>query len=209
MDILGAMSRRAQNPDRKRSRRKISAGRRAEGEQLYRLSDRAIRWWTIGTFIGMAVMIAAGILVAVSGSGIEDYETQDAVTNAGVWIAVGGGFFVPILVAAMVGGIALNKYGWIAGLLLGLGVFGWVMGSVISDGRLLWGGIAAVVVGGILYFVFGFIRDVPMWLQAPTVGSPRVYLNRPKDAPRGGEDEDEADASPPGTTTPGREPRVE
>ena len=39
-----------------------------------------------------------------------------------------------------------------------------------------WGGIAAMVVAGVGFWIVGRIAKVPMWIQGPEFGSARAYV---------------------------------
>jgi hypothetical protein len=105
----------------------------------------------------------------------------------------------PLLAGAVLGGNAIRRgEGWI-----GLGFFlGFVGVSVDPALGPLWfgpvAGIAIVVAGvlllllsGIGFWIIGWKVKVPMWLQLPTFGSPRLYVRgRPDDFDGGDENRD-------------------
>ena len=170
----------------------VSPGRRRPGEQVYRLSDDTIRIWTRVLSISIPVLVLAGFIVMFVGNHIADSNPGMDVEESPLWILGGcimvSGAVVPLLIGAALGGEALHKNGWIVGVLLAGGVIATSIGDVFDVGGLKWGGLAAMCVGGIGFFVLGFIRRVPMWIGG-VFGMPR---------------QDVSDGRLPGESEPGR-----
>ncbi|MGO3834005.1 MAG: hypothetical protein ACTJGT_08560 [Microbacteriaceae bacterium] len=142
--------------------------------EAYRLSNRAISTITITLVVMMFVLLAVSLLVLWLG----DLSGSHTAELWGVLILVTA-FGLPVFAGAIFGGLALSHWGWIAGLLFGSG---WVLivflisndsFRLIYDGRSLgpipfsedvWRfvAVAGMVVGGALYFVFGFLSFVPI-----------------------------------------------
>ena len=152
----------------------------------YRMSDRSIRRWTIGCFVGMGVMLAIGIGIGIVSSNLADYDLQDTLIQVGIWTAVGGGLLVPILIAAMVGGLTLARFGWLPGLMLGVGLMLVIVGQFVVGPAMWWVGVASLAVSVALILWMGIRLDGdPTQCTGPaagTSGSPRLDLNRRNDA---------------------------
>jgi hypothetical protein len=104
------------------------------------------------------------------------------------------GFVLPLLVAAILGGEALKPgagfigFGLILGLLLVATTIAEATRAFYGSWAVaaFWIGIVLLVGCGIGFWLVGFAAKVPMWLQLPFIGSPRVYTQgeseRPGDA---------------------------
>ena len=162
---------------------KKNADGRYEGTN-YRYSDKFIKkmtaWLIALIFIGP--IIGAGLAIAgdsIFGAG----DSPDWYTIICISF-VASGIALPLLISGWLGGAALNKYAGPVGLVFVLGI-----GAVSAKNYLpnpdawFWGGIAAIVVTGLLFFYIGFQAKVPMWLQLPILNSPRVYISKNKKRP--------------------------
>ena len=167
----------------------VSPGRRRPGEQYYRLSNRAIKRGTILLFVAMAMILLAGIAIGVAGGSAEDYDTQDRLQNVAV-ATCAAAFLLPVVAAAVLGGLALHRYGWIVGLLFGAGFAVLVYGSTQDRSAMSrWGG-GMLVVSVLGFFAIGYIRRVPMWIGG-VFGLSRITVSdgelaeESQDRPRG------------------------
>jgi hypothetical protein len=170
----------AEDSGRRQGGAHVSPGRRRPGEQVYRLSDDAIRIWTRVLCISIPVLVITGFIVMFVGNHIADSNPGMDVEESPLWILGGcimiSGAVGPLLIGAALGGEALHKNGWIVGLLLAGGVIATSTGAVRDVGWLRWGGLVAMLVGGIGFFVLGFIRRVPMWIGG-VFGTPRTGVS--------------------------------
>jgi hypothetical protein len=180
----------------------------------YRYTDRFIRTWTIVLVGVLIVFPVVGIILLAS----SDSPDPQPVGLALLIVGVAG----PILTGAVLGGNAIARGGGWVGLAFTLGFAGLVAGMVGSGSDpALWTPIA--IAGGVVlalscvgFFVIGYRSGVPMWLQAPFFGSPRLVLTRgagtPRDgsAPHGRHSSDDEQAGSPTTSaseTDGDHPR--
>jgi hypothetical protein len=166
---------------------------RAGSGNRYRFSDRFI---AIGTWVLIGILVVclgAGLLLGFIGDGVGG-DAGEILSGVAVCLIIGG-FAVPLLAAAVLGGEAIKRGGGIIGffLIVGLGcaVAGGAGGVAEELGPvwrpiLLWGGIGLMVVACAGFWIIGYLAKVPMWIQAPVLGSPRLWVRRP------GADEPEA-----------------
>jgi hypothetical protein len=144
----------------------------------YRMSRRRITTWT-GALIASVVLlvVVAVVLAAIGGDSAESW----------VAIVLFVAFGVPVAAAAVLGGLAIASWGWVAGTVFGVGWLtllvvvvnngfhllfdGQAVGPVIYD-EAIWQvvGVAGLVVGGVLFFVAGWGSGVPMWIGGPAGG---------------------------------------
>ena len=162
--------------------------RRPDG--TFRFSDRFIKMATTVLVSFMLVSVIAGFIVGALSDTV-DRDAQDAlVTAAGALII--GGIMLPLLLSAVLGGEAIRAGGGVVGFFLILGLLAAVAGGTELGQEMLgrawtpwayWGGIAlmALATGG--FWIMGWIARVPMWLQAPVLGSPRVVVRGSSDNP--------------------------
>ena len=148
----------------------------------YRLSDAFIKLWTrilvtilcVGIGAGMAVMI---YLLVVYG----DVATEDLPSWAvpSLVILFGAGFGIPLILGAILGGIAINKYAWIPLLFVVGGLLAIGVSAVDGYEFLAPYAIASMVLGGISVFIIalGFTK-VPVWVQLPILKSPRASVRK-------------------------------
>ena len=148
--------------------------------QVYRLSDTFIRRWT---WILMTVLVAG-----IGGGFLLMGYTALVYGNVGadelpVWIYPATltlfaiGFGVPLILGAILGGLAIHRYAWIPLLLVIGGVFASGFSSVQHYEFLATYGLTAIALGVVSVFVIAIgFTNVPIWLQFPIVGSPRLYL---------------------------------
>lgn len=144
----------------------------------YRMSRRRITTWT-GALIASVVLlvVVAIVLAAIGGDSAESW----------VAIVLFVAFGVPVAAAAVLGGLAIASWGWVAGTVFGVGWLtllvvvvnngfhllfdGQAVGPVSYDAA-IWqaSGVGGLVVGGVLFFVAGWQGDVPMWIGGPAGG---------------------------------------
>lgn len=176
------------------------AGRSDEDEQRpspYRVGWDAIRklrkrslkllWWTA---IPGLILSGIGLALIDVADGAEPVSSISAVLLIVGVMGFLGGPAVALYYSAIAGGQAIWKGGgWIGGALItGLlaCAVGWVLwgmrGTHVLSMTLLWGGITLMVLSTIGFWIIGWIAKVPMWVQAPIVGSPRVYVRGQGDA---------------------------
>jgi hypothetical protein len=148
----------------------------------YRFSNRFISVVTALILLVMGVTVVGGFVLGTFSDSIEGMEPEDVVDLSGVIIVAG--FLVPLLIAAILGGEAIRRGGGLVGfgLILGVGLFTALptldMFEFLGAWRipLIWIGAGLIVVSGVGFWLLGRAAGVPMWLQAPVVGSPRVYV---------------------------------
>jgi len=142
----------------------------------FRYSPRFIRGWTIALIAILIVFPVVGIALLAS----SDSPDPQPVGLALVIVGVAG----PILVSAILGGNAIRRGGGWVGLVFTLGFAGVVAGPFMTDAAVPFG-VAVTIIGTVMlvagvagFFVIGSKAGVPMWIQAPMLGSPRLYLSR-------------------------------
>ena len=114
----------------------------------------------------------------------------EAMSNGAVFLIVGG-FVLPLLIAAILGGEAIAPGAGLLGfgLIAGLALFALMQAEYFRDlvgpwaPGALWGGLALMIMSGIGFWLVGRAAKVPMWLQAPVPGSPRVYVQGESEHP--------------------------
>lgn len=146
-------------------RRRVSPGRRRPGEQVYRLTDRTIKVWTRVVSLSMPILVVIGGVVALISGLIAD--ANDVESNPGLIVGVvivASGVVFPLLIAAALGGESLHRGGSVVGILLAAGLLGTGVSTVVDFPWVMPWSIAAMIGGGIGFFVLGFIRRVPMWI---------------------------------------------
>ena len=162
--------------------------RRPDG--TFRFSDRFIKLATIVLVTIMVVSVSAGFIMGTLSDAAVGRAQDDLITAAGALII--GGFMLPLLLAAVLGGEAIRAGGGFIGFFLILGMMAAVAGGTELGQEMLgrawtpwavWGGVAmmAFATGG--FWIIGWIARVPMWLQAPGLGSPRVVVRGSSDNP--------------------------
>ena len=170
-------------------KRRVSPGRRRPGEQVYRFTDRTIKVWTTVLSLSIPILLVIGGLVTYISSVIADANDTESNPGiiAGVIIRVSG-VVLPLLAAAALGGESLHRGGSVVGILLAAGLLGTGVGAVVEIPWVTPWSIAAMIAGGIGFFVLGFIRRVPMWIGI---------------GPSGPHTEEISDGILPGETAPG------
>jgi hypothetical protein len=149
----------------------------------FRFSERFINTTTTVLIVVMCVMLAGGFILGFVGDNF-DGELRVVLGNVAV-ASILGGIVLPLLIAAVLGGEAIRAGGGALGFFLIAGLFATVAGSNELGQEMLgpvwtpwalWGGAALMVLAGAGFWIIGWIAKVPMWIQAPFVGSPRVYV---------------------------------
>jgi len=156
------------------------AGDRPKGR--YRFSDRFIKRATAVLLIAMGVIVVAGFVLGFVSDEVSG-EAGEQLANAAIVVVVAG-FVLPLLVAAVLGGEAIKAGAGVIGFGLILGLV--LVATTIAEAtRAFYGSWAllAFIVGLVLlvgcavgFWVVGFAARVPMWIQAPFIGSPRAYV---------------------------------
>ncbi len=135
----------------------------------------------------LVVFLLSGVVVGLVGG--EPAPRANIIWSASLLTAAYG---IPLLVGSILGGLAIAKWGWIPGLFFGIGSVGvvsWVVNDnfhLVRDGWQLgpfvylgevWLAVSvwAAAIGGLLFFVAGFVSDVPMWIGGPTS---RIMVNK-------------------------------
>lgn len=156
----------------------------------YRFSGRFIKTTTTVLITAMLAMIAAGFILGPLSDNFEG-ETGEVLGIVAVALIIGG-LGLPLLIGAVLGGEAIRPGGGIIGFLLIAGMFAAAAGMTEAGQEMLgpvwgpwafWGGTTLMVlaVGG--FWIIGWIAKVPMWLQAPVLGSPRAYVRGSSENP--------------------------
>lgn len=155
-----------------------------------RFSARFITLATRVLLTLMAVSVAAGFILGP----LSDTVDGEAGDTLGVIAAalVIGGILVPLLLAAILGGEAIRAGAGIIGFFLIVGMTSAIAGSTELGYELLgpvrtpwafWGGVALMALSVLAFWIVGWIARVPMWIQAPFIGSPRVVVRGSSDSP--------------------------
>jgi hypothetical protein len=156
----------------------------------FRFSDRFIKTTTTVLITVMLASIAAGFIIGPLSDDVAG-EAGDALGIAAGALIIGG-LVIPLLLAAVLGGEAIRPGAGFIGFFLIVGMFATVAGSTELGQELLgpvwtpWaylGGIALMVLAGGSLWIVGWIARVPMWLQAPFQGSPRVIVRGSSENP--------------------------
>jgi hypothetical protein len=151
----------------------------------YRFSRRFIRVITT-VLVGVLLLgLVLGVVLGIVSDGLEGDAGETMSTVAlGIVIAA---FGIPLLVGAVLGGEAIARGAGVVGFLLVVGIASTAAASVadIAEGlgpawqpALFWGGIALMALAVIGFWIIGFVAKVPMWLQLPILGSPRLVVQR-------------------------------
>ncbi len=156
------------------SRIRTTAEHAVHPEQRYRLSDRAIRWWTIGNGAVMALSVGVPLLIdAIWGplpSGLLDTLTVVAIA----------GLLVPLAISAVVGGYAVGPYGALAGGVLVAGIALVVLSAQSGPGLPgVIGGVAVIIAGSIGMIVIGRRNRAHTWIYL--AGAKVMERNAPED----------------------------
>jgi hypothetical protein len=149
----------------------------------YRFSRRVINVTTGVLVAAMLAGLVTGIALGVASDGVEG-DAGETLSTVALWIVVGS-FLVPLAVAAVLGGEAIKRGGGLVGALLMVGITATavsrvgdvvdVIGAGWSD-VLFWGGIVVMALAVAAFWIVGWVAKVPMWLQLPMLGSPRIVV---------------------------------
>lgn len=160
-------------------------------EAVARLRKRALRMLLWPVVCGLTVA-GVGMVVLTASDDVEPAASIGAVMMIVGMSAVMIGVLLALFYGAIAGGEAIwQGGGWIgAALVIGIvaAAGGEAIGALVGS-RIL--GIIVVVTGMslmvgsvIAFWAVGWIAKVPMWVQAPVFGSPRVYVRGQGDAAR-------------------------
>jgi hypothetical protein len=153
----------------------------------YRFSDATIKkwekvltWWLVGGIVA-AFLLAGGALGLHEALGVEEGSGGETVLMGAVIAGLGIGVLTVvgvIYLAAILGGLSLHRHGWILGALLATWLLvGWwpafSLGGLL--GHAVYWGVFAVIIAAFRYL--GAKAKVPMWVQAPVPGSPRILVH--------------------------------
>ncbi len=142
----------------------------------YRFSKGFIRRMTVVLATAIVVLPAAGIVYGLTlGS---DYEAWQGAIATGL---MAGGFAVPLIAAAVLGGEAIRRGGGLVGFLFAAGLIAGPTGSVVGIRWLEIAGYVALGLGVVGFFVIGFASKVPMWIGSRDAKV--VSWNDPDDGP--------------------------
>ncbi|HEY8992935.1 MAG TPA: hypothetical protein VIM37_03760 [Candidatus Microsaccharimonas sp.] len=148
--------------------------------QVYRKSDAFIKLWTRILIAVMIGGVAGAFLVmgyaAVAYGNVPSDELPVWILPAVITLfSIGIG--LPLILGAILGGLAIHRFGWIPLLLVIGGVFASGFSSLQHYEFLAVYGVIAIVLGVVsVFFIAIVFTNVPIWLQFPIVGSPRLYL---------------------------------
>lgn len=149
----------------------------------FRFSDRFIKMATTVLVTFMLVSIVTGFVLGALSDTVDQGARDGLVTAAGALIV--GGLVLPLLLAAVLGGEAIRAGGGLIGLFLIVGMLAAVAGGTELGQEMLgrtwtpwalWGGSTLMVLATASFWIVGWIARVPMWLQGPFLGSPRVIV---------------------------------
>lgn len=160
----------------------------AESSNPYRFSPDFIDYWekllTKIILIGFGSGAVLAGIGAILGSNFDgDIPEEDPIWNL-VWVLVIAGgvvaalaILVPLLIGCILGGRAIHRHGWIAGVLTFIGMIalaaGWALDDELLgdwlDGWLTQAGLGVLVAGVLGFFLVGHLAKVPM-----SIGGVRV-----------------------------------
>ena len=170
--------------------RQAAPARASRPAGTFRFSDRFIKTATTIISTVMVVSVIAGFIIGPLSSKVAG-EAGDALGTAAIALIIGG-TVVPLLLAAVLGGEAIRAGGGFIGFFLIAGMLAATAGGTELGLELLgrawapwalWSGVAMMVLAGAGFWIIGWIARVPMWLQAPFPGSPRVIVRGSSDNP--------------------------
>lgn len=148
----------------------------------YRISERALKIWNRIIFSIMGVGLAGltvVIIVTASMYGNAAPEDIPAIYINLMWVCGGIALGLPVILGAIVGGLAIHRFAWIPLLLAMLGMLAVGGAQANGYGFLAPYGWIAIVVGVIGTFLIAIFRTkVDIWFGLPTLGSPRWYARR-------------------------------
>lgn len=159
-------------------------------ENNYRMPKSVIDRWTricvIVLIGGIVVGMGAGAGGGATGQAADERNSAALGVVSVILLVIAivcgaGGLLFALGAGAYLGGEALQRGGGWVGILLIVGLVGasagWALGPV-------WGivGIVLMVLGVVGLILMGVRARVPIWLQLPVFGSPRLYVRgRPDD----------------------------
>lgn len=148
---------RRRTKEAQRTKPTISEGTRRPGEQVFRYAwanDPVARWKMAG--LSLLAMAVLGIGLPAAGSEVLGLD-------GGIIIVLAvSGFMLPIVVAAVMGAMAIHRNGWLLGLGFGVGFWLLMLGGLRH--WLMVAGFALMVASVAGFWVLGRIRGVPRWL---------------------------------------------
>ncbi|MDN4645716.1 hypothetical protein [Arthrobacter sp. PsM3] len=160
----------------------------------------------------MSVSIGAGLIIGPIGVNTGG-DAEETLVILAVWL-LGIETVLPLLLSGILGGEAIMAGGGFIGFSLIAGLFAFVAGGTDQGLELLgpvwapWafgGDIALTVLAGAGFSIIGWIARVPMWLQAPVLGAPRICA-RIEQKPRRRRNSQRAGRTVP--VRPGRQPQA-
>lgn len=149
-------------------------------DNKYRLSDKTLKTWNRIIFSIMGVGLAGfAVLIGISAVKYSEASIDEVpviIINL-FWVFGFISFGIPLILGAIVGGLAIHRYAWIPLLLAMLGLLAEGVSRLDGYGFLaLWGWIA-IGVGVVGTFLIAIFRtQVDIWLALPVLNSPRWYL---------------------------------
>lgn len=148
----------------------------------YRLSEQTLKIWNRIIFtimgIGLAGLTVVIIVTAVQYGNADPQDIPAIYINL-MWGFGAVAFGLPLILGAILGGLAIHRLGWIPLLIAMLGVIAAAAGR--ADGYGYLGAFAwpAIIIGVVGIFLLAIFRTkVDIWLGLPILNSPRWYLRR-------------------------------
>lgn len=151
-------------------------------ENGYRLSDQVMKIWSRIIFTTMGVGFAGlSIVIIITAVQYGNADTADipAIYLNLMWVFGGIAIGLPLALGAIVGGLAIHKFGWIPLLIMILGVLAAGLSKLYGLEFLGLYAYPAIIVGGVGIFLLAIFRTkVDIWFALPILKSPRLYLRR-------------------------------
>jgi hypothetical protein len=148
----------------------------------YRISEKTLKIWNYIIFSIMGIGLA-GLAVVIIATAVQygDAPVEDipAIYINLMWIFGAVALGIPVILGAIVGGLAIHRFAWIPLLLAMLGMLAEGVATQDGYGYLAPYGWIAIVVGVIGTFLIAIFRTkVDIWLALPILNSPRWYVRR-------------------------------
>jgi hypothetical protein len=136
---------------------------RARAVRLYRLHQKKIAKSTRDAMIGIVVSTVVGILVIVlAGMSLAVWPGRSPAWSDFIWVGFGImvlGWWIPVSIAAVAAGLAVHRWGWMAGSVFALGLPVLVFGKAITgEFFVTWIGVAATAASLTAYAVFAVVE---------------------------------------------------
>jgi hypothetical protein len=149
----------------------------------YRLSSATIKKWNRVIFTTMGIGIG-GLVLVFAIMAIFFNRGPDSVETVMMYLAIGFGLLavvVPLIMGALLGGLAIHQSGWVPLLVVIGGLLCTGLAQLDGFGGVLPYAIAAMVLGTIATILLGIFRSqVDVWFGLPVFGSPRLNVRKNK-----------------------------